>query len=213
MIPKVFAGMARWVVAPVFVCSGCAMLHTSNMSHQVAPLSLISDLQARAELARDWNLTAEVVTRHRQHGGRIKLVWRQRPDRFQLRVSAATGATLAVINVAPDDETTAMDARGNRYRTETPRQMVEELLGFPLPVEHMKYWVLGAPSPRDAYRDARQADTRLVSFWQSGWRIRYQYRESDTASWPRVKQIEMTSADTRAVVTVQSLVARNRQSL
>ncbi len=196
-----------------FVCSGCATLPLPDESSQIASEPFVSALQMRAELARDWNLRGEVIAHYRQHEARIKFVWRQRPDRYQLRIASVSGMTLAVIDTQADGETTAMDARGNRYRTATARQMVEQLLGFELPVEHLRYWVLGVPSPHSAYRAARREGDRLVSFRQQGWQVRYRADEADSASPPYVKRLEMTSGDMRATVNLQPRVARNRQVL
>lgn len=216
MILQFFAMQTRLAVASgclVLACSACTTLPVPDGSPQDTLAPFIAELQMRAGLARDWNLNGDMVVNYRRHGVRIKFVWQQRPTHFQLRIAGITGAILAVIDVDANGETTAMDARGNRYRTATARQMVKELLGFELPVEDFKYWLLGAPSPHSVYHAARRAGSRLVSFQQQEWQVRYQNDESDAVSWPYVKQLEITAGGVRATVTVRSWLARNRRTL
>lgn len=200
--------LAAALVCAVFFCCGCAAWQAPaarEAGHAASP-SFVAALQLRAREIRNWDLAGEVRVRHQRRSWRIKLNWRQRGERFQLRVSNMTGATMMVINGEAGGTVRAMDARGTRYRGETPARLVGELLGAELPVVHLRSWILGAPSPRIAHRHARRADGKLLSFEQDGWRVRYRHRPNSTAP----QRIEISSGDTHAALIVRSWKPRTQ---
>jgi outer membrane lipoprotein LolB len=48
-----------------------------------------------------------------------------------------------------------------------------EVLGWHLPVEYLRYWVIGIPAPGRAVIKSVDARGRLVELEQDGWRVTY----------------------------------------
>jgi outer membrane lipoprotein LolB len=46
-------------------------------------------------------------------------------------------------------------------------------LGFELPIEHLKFWLLGVPDPHGEFELTRNAQDRAQHLSQAGWSIDY----------------------------------------
>jgi outer membrane lipoprotein LolB len=97
-----------------------------------------------------WQINGKVGIRAPKDSGSGTLFWLQRQDGVSLEV-----------------------ANQGRYEAPTPETLLEEQLGWKLPVSHLVWWVRGLPAPDSKSRLTLDGDSRLASLEQDGWQVEY----------------------------------------
>src|SRR3569833_2519634 len=105
-------------------------------------------------------------------GWHVSLRWRQDDGRFNLLLSAPLGQGSAQLE-GDDRAATLTMADGRRWTAPDAESQVAKMVGTPLPVNGLRYWVRGQPMPDSAAVRALDEEGRLQSLEQAGWRIAY----------------------------------------
>lgn len=106
-------------------------------------------------------------------------LWEQRGDSLTLRLTTFFGSTLLRLEASPGF-VSITDDKGNRYSDSDAGRLLANLTGISLPVEEMKLWLRGLPSPKNSYTLTAQND-RIAQLKQfaspdinkSGWVVNY----------------------------------------
>ena len=127
--------------------------------------------------------------------------WAQSGDALDLRFIAPLGAgTLRLTGRPALLRVRASD--GTDFHTSDPAGDLARVLGAPLPVAALRWWVLGVPPP-DAEVTALEFDAagRATAFAQDGWRVAYpRYTEHDGVVVPGIIVAERGDARIRVIV-------------
>ena len=145
--------------------------------------------QARVGAISSWQLQGKVSILHDGKLWRAGLNWLHAEDSDRVNLTAFGGRTLMRLHNHPDGAS-AMDSRGKVYRGASFGELVAEMLGVDVPIENLRYWVVGmaAAGPgADATRFNQDGSTQV--FHQDGWEVRYlQYR---SVQHPLLKRVMM----------------------
>jgi outer membrane lipoprotein LolB len=127
-----------------------------------------------------FELTGRVAVRVDTRGYSARLRWVHGGDGESMRLFSPVGSVLATIETGPGGATLAT-ADKQTFHSNDIQGLTREVLGWDLPLDGLRHWVLGRPDPEAAI-DAEQRDTRggLVSLSQRGWEISYLRRASDS---------------------------------
>jgi outer membrane lipoprotein LolB len=100
-----------------------------------------------------------------------ELSWIQTGDHFEARFSGPLGVGAVAISGEPD--TMQVRTRDGTYLTGEPEVLMQDQFGWSLPVNGLRYWVLGLPAP--GAEPALQLDSagRVLSMNQDGWQLDY----------------------------------------
>ena len=140
--------------------------------------------QARLEVLSAWQLQGRASLRSPEDSGTAGLYWAQQPGHVEVRLSGPFGQGALVLRADADGAT--IDTGDGRHYTDTDAQrLLERVLHQPLPIEPLRHWALGLPTP-DAPSDYRlDAEGRLASLSQHGWEIDYRgYRRFGALDLP-----------------------------
>jgi len=121
--------------------------------------------------------------------------WRHEGERDELELVSPLGQTVALLT--GDGANARLQASDGRVLTAgTWTKLTEQGLGWPLPVDGLKYWIQGVARAGVAFSAEAGDDGRAAVLRQDGWTIVYQayvetggsYRPSRlTASYPEVE--------------------------
>jgi outer membrane lipoprotein LolB len=62
---------------------------------------------------------------------------------------------------------------GKKFKSTSPETLLEQQLGWRLPVSSLYYWVRGLPVPDVSAQKQLDASGRVTTLAQQGWRIEY----------------------------------------
>jgi outer membrane lipoprotein LolB len=89
----------------------------------------------------------------------------------EILLLAPLGQTMARIH--RDAQETTLEASGKRYTDHDMESLMQQVLGWHLPLSGLRYWVTGLPVPGDASIIERDANGQVSALRQQGWEIAY----------------------------------------
>lgn len=172
-------------------CS-CAGLRSTPTLPQALP----SDWDGRRQVLQEWSrfdMRGRVAVASGEEGFTAALRWMQRDERARVEFDGPLGVGGLRLQLE----------RG-RLVDEGVRKELERRLGFALPVESLRYWMLGVPDPAQSADETLAATSlRLEGLQQAGWSLRFSdYAPIADANYELPRRIEAT----REAVRVRLLI-------
>ena len=129
-----------------------------------------------------WQISGKVGIRAPKDSGSGTLFWLQRQDYYDIRLSGPLGRGAARLTGRPGKVSLEVANQG-RYEARTPEALLEEQLGWKLPVSHLVWWVRGLPAPDSKSRLNLDANSRLANLEQDGWKVEYLSYAQKSGFW------------------------------
>jgi len=163
--------------------------------HQRETLELGGDAQAwkthrqQVEPITSWELQGKLGVRSPGESGSGTLFWLQRNDYYDIRLSGPLGR--GATRIQGDSKQTTLEVAGRQpVSAESAEALLEQQIGWRLPVEHLLWWVRGLPAPDAPSRLQLDTHSRLARLSQSGWTVEYsRYQQVGGLELPQRLQI------------------------
>ncbi|MWV17802.1 lipoprotein localization protein LolB [Pseudomonas sp. L-22-4S-12] len=147
-----------------------------------------------------WQINGKVGIRAPKDSGSGTLFWLQRQDYYDIRLSGPLGRGAARLTGRPGAILLEVANQG-RYEAESPEALLEEQLGWRLPVSHLLWWVRGLPAPDSRSRVTLDANSQLARLEQDGWQVEYlSYAEQNGYSLPQRIKLHGENLDVTLVI-------------
>jgi len=124
----------------------------------------VSELQKETA----WQLDGRVAVAVGTQGWQATLNWRQRAESSEVHLAGPFGVGALVLTRTP-----AGLSLNGAAPSDAVLLQLQEKLGFDLPIEHLRYWLLGIADPAAAFELTRNAQDRALKLTQDGWTIDY----------------------------------------
>lgn len=152
-----------------------------------------------AEDVEHFLLEGKVAWRHPEERGNANLSWTQRGEDYHLLLSGPLGQ--GAVTVERLGQGVRVSSRQGEHFAESPDALLQEALGFSVPVDEARWWVLGLPSPGGGV--ARPGAERLR---EQGWEVRWSdWRQVDEYAVPRRVELERDELLLTFVITAWQL--------
>ena len=148
-----------------------------------------------------WQLNGRIAIRIDREGWSGSLSWQQYERDYQLRVTAPLGQGGFELN-GGDGGVTMRTSENQILQAEDAETLLQENMGWKIPVQAFGYWVRGLPQP-DAGIDTLRLDEqgRLSHLSQEGWVINYTgYLQSGGYQLPRKVLLRNGTIEVRLLV-------------
>lgn len=150
------------LTAPLWLAA-CASV-TPSRQFDAAAGTRASELTGR--------FAANYVRYGRDEGVQGSFHWREQGDNVRLDLISPLGQTLAVVTATPSGATLDLPNEPPRNAPQVDA-LLEQSLGFALPVAGMRDWLRARPAPGAPANATRDAQGRLETLSQNGWTVRY----------------------------------------
>jgi outer membrane lipoprotein LolB len=184
----------------------------SNL-HQRETLELGGDSQAwqvhrqSVEPLDAWLIHGKLGVRSSQESGSGTLYWEQEQERYDIRLSGPLGR--GATQLQGDNRGIVLDIAGQpTMRAASAEELLEEQIGWRLPVEHLLWWVRGLPAPDSPSRLQLDTQSRLARLNQSGWTIEYS-RYQTVGDMQLPQRMQLSGHDVLLTLVVTSWEPRN----
>ena len=153
---------------------------------QAAQLLWASEQQYAAQF-NSWDIRARAVLRRKGEAYHIGIGWQRASESFQMLLEAPFGQGVFRIESAPGDSYQLSLPDGRVYRNTTPEALLDDVIGWSLPISGLDYWIRGMPAPDSDYSHRIGAGGRTKSIAQDQWTIEYldYFAESRNPQLPR----------------------------
>ncbi|GAA0792480.1 lipoprotein insertase outer membrane protein LolB [Marinobacterium sediminicola] len=170
----------------------------SQMAQQ--PLPPLSIDPQQVQQLQQWSAEGRIGIRWSEDSQSANLDWQQTEDRYQIRVSGPLGQ--GGIRIEGNEQMVSLQRSGDDqlYLADSPEALMQQLLGWQLPLSQAQYWIRGIPAPGN---EVESLSDGQFGFIQSGWQIEYP-RLTHAAGIVLPEKLRMTRDDLRITVIINT---------
>jgi outer membrane lipoprotein LolB len=118
--------------------------------------------------AESWQLDGRAAVAAGTQGWQATMNWRQSGEASEVHLAGPFGVGAVVLKRTPE----GLSVNGAAPSDEMVAQL-QQRLGFDLPLDHLRYWLLGVPDPGAEFDLVRNEQNRAQQLIQAGWTIDY----------------------------------------
>jgi len=189
--------------------NGALGLLLTACASQPAPQAITNWDSHQLSLARlkTWNLDGKLAISTTDLQGKAfrqsaNLNWRQSPDQYTLHLSGPFGQGSTIID--GNEQGVSLTQAGQKtLHAATAEALLQQTLGYSLPIEALYYWVRGIPSPNSAPdRLSKSENGSLASLEQLGWQLSFS-RYTSVEQWPLPGKIIANKGPVRITLIIK----------
>lgn len=150
--------------------AGCAA--PPQRQESMTPPQLMAPPQTQAAEVSAFELTGRIGVQHDGDGFSGTLHWHHRGAQDDILISSPLGQGVAKIEQSAAG-VVLTTADQHSYSASNAESLSEEVLGWRLPLQGLRYWVTGRPAPSAAAHSERGEDGLLTRLQQDTWQIDY----------------------------------------
>lgn len=167
---------------------------------KAASLAAWETHRARLGKIQTWSLKGRVAGKSNNQGFRAGVRWQQQRQVFNIDLHGPLGRKTAVISGQAGD-VQVNTSRGEHYSARDPEILMQDLFGYALPVNGLRYWVRGVPDPGQVYASLElDAWGRLKHLRQAGWDIDYNRYHEGKPALPAFIQISSSTLNAKIII-------------
>jgi outer membrane lipoprotein LolB len=129
--------------------------------------------QAALHSLDTWQLRGKLAVSTERSADSVNVSWSQTATTTELILSGPIGWGRA--SIRSDGEQLLLDRNGSQHTVRLDDSAaVQQLLGWPMPVALLPWWIRGLPAPQAAVESMTTDQGRLQTLSQQGWQLDYQ---------------------------------------
>jgi outer membrane lipoprotein LolB len=148
-----------------------------------------------------FNASGRLSARHGSQAAAANFRWMHAPGRDELTIATPLGSTVAQLDGNPGEVTLSLPD-GRTERAADWETLTANVLGAPIPVRGLAWWVRASPHADSGHAVERDASGRIAVLRQDGWEIVYGYGEGE-----RVRSLRLTYPDTEIRLVIDAFEA------
>ena len=167
----------------ISACSGLGSLSQDPHTQQ-----LWSEHEAALAEFRQWDMYARAALKLEGEAYNIGIRWQRELDgRFMMLLEAPFGQGVFRIDATAAGIYRLSMPDGQTFENSSVEALLEEVVGWSLPISGLDYWIRGMPQPQAEHVHRLDADGRTRSIRQDGWDIEYldYFSAADAPALPR----------------------------
>jgi len=119
-----------------------------------------------------WHLTGRLAVRNGTEAWNIHLDWQQKGDDYQIILNGPFGA--GKVKLTGDKAGVALqDSDDQTFYADNPGELLRERTGVIMPVEGLRYWILGLDTPGQTHQPKLDPQGRLAYLVDNRWRVNF----------------------------------------
>jgi outer membrane lipoprotein LolB len=160
-----------FIAAAVLVLAGCASVKPQGPSTSNAATSVTAQTTRSYQGRFAVQYNDQNGTQRNAYGN---FSWQETGDTVTLQLRNPLGQTLAIVTSSPSSATLELPNR-QPLTADNVSTLMQNALGFALPVEGLRYWLQPSPAPTSRAKTEKDPDqpSRLKQITQDGWTIDY----------------------------------------
>lgn len=123
---------------------------------------------AELQQAHRWQLEGRAAVAVGTQGWQASLNWQQSDEATEVHLAGPLGVGAMALK-----ETAEGLSLNGAPPSGAVLAQLQDRLGFELPLQDLRYWLLGVPDPSTAFEMTRNADDRALQLTQAGWTLNY----------------------------------------
>tara|TARA_R110001592_G_scaffold325638_4_gene605750 strand:+ start:1571 stop:2176 length:606 start_codon:yes stop_codon:yes gene_type:complete len=139
--------------------------------------------QQQLEQLQDWQLRGKLSVRTNSDSVTGYLTWEQQHQQYDLFITGPMGQGSSRLQGNPTEATLTLPDHDQPLTAPNAESLMAEYLGWYLPIEGIRYWVKGQPSPASEATSQFDDYGLLSNLQQNGWTIRFSRYQQHQGMW------------------------------
>jgi outer membrane lipoprotein LolB len=196
------------LVLAMLLLGGCSQL--GGVVDRQQAQSLWQQQQQALHLYDTWNIHARSVITLEREVYHVGIRWQRDKERYKLLLEAPFGQGVFRLD--------SVTGSAEQYRLRLPdgrslssasaEGLLEQMLGWSIPVSGLEFWIRGLPHPDSEFRHRLDGQGRIKSIAQGGWNIQYVDYFAPEAHFSLPRRIELS----RDQLVLKLVIERWQQS-
>jgi len=133
-----------------------------------------SQRQAHLQSLERWYFSGRLAVSVGEEGWQASFDWRQDHQDYQLRIMAPLGMGGVELTGDASGVTLVFDDDQPPLHAERAENLLQAMYGWSIPVDQLRYWLVGMPAPGTQASIQLDQDNRLLDMQVGQWQISYQ---------------------------------------
>lgn len=193
-------------LSALLALSGCSQFSTKE---QLSGSGQVGSWQTHKQQITPldaWQINGKLGIRSEHESGSAILFWLQRQDYFDIHLSGPLGQGSTRLTGRQGAVSLEIANRGT-FTATTAEALMQQQLGWSLPVENLLWWVRGLPAPHSKSRVQLNSNSLLSTLEQDQWLVEYlSYRNENGLPLP--ERIKLTGAGLNITLVIKQWQAR-----
>jgi len=191
--------IAGSLVITLALLSGCTSLSLPSGAQTAFKKESWQQRQLALKKIQRWNITGAFSIRQPNNSSIANYEWQQYGKNYHIRIHSTLGIYSVAINGGPG-RITLKRSNNQSFSARSPEQLMQQQLGWRLPLSDLLYWLRGLPAPGKYCPDIDQYG-HLVDLRQQSWHVHFsQYLTVNGVDMPRILQLQNGSLVIRIAV-------------
>jgi outer membrane lipoprotein LolB len=152
----------------IFVSCCAALAGCATTQPTPKPSMDWSQRMANLQAAGSWKLDGRAAVAVGTQGWQASLDWLQQGQSTEVHLAGPFGVQATVLTRTPE----GVSING-AAPSDAEMAQLQQRLGFDLPLDQLRYWLLGVPDPASAFDLRRNPQDRAQQLTQAGWSVDY----------------------------------------
>ena len=162
------------LISSLTLLNGCVSLRLADNAANPKNVRIQSPSARIKQLQRitQWQISGALSLHLKNKTSLANYRWQQY-SRSRYRIHLSSSLNLYVLDIiGQSGAVTINDNKQHTHTGQSPAALVKQLIGYPLPVNDLYYWIrsLAAPGPKTTHYDPYG---HLVDLQQQGWRLHF----------------------------------------
>ncbi len=185
----------------LFLLNGCVSLRLDNAataasSHYLSPTARAQQLSR----IKNWTIQGALSLRMNNKTSLANYRWTQE-NRSLYHIHLSSSLNLYVLDIQGQPGLVSINDHKNKPRTgQSPAALIQQLIGYPLPVNNLYYWIRGLSAPGKLQVQYDQYG-RISSLKQQNWVLHFlRYTQVKSVDLPQMIDITSPTLKIRIVI-------------
>ncbi|MEQ1813251.1 MAG: lipoprotein insertase outer membrane protein LolB [Candidatus Nitrotoga sp.] len=116
-------------------------------------------------------IAGRIVVKHKGERTSATVRWTHSPQKDEILLFAPLGKTVARIHTSADEVT--LDTPNKHYAAPDVESLMQQVLGWSLPLAGLRYWVFAMPAPDSSFEMQSAPNGQVNQLLQEQWIIHY----------------------------------------
>lgn len=145
----------------------------------------------KLEQVHNWNLSGRIAIRLQKDNSSASLSWQQKGQDYVIRIIGPFGRGTLELE-GNREGVTMRDADNQLLHARDPETLLENYLGWQVPLTGLNFWIRGLPDPGMEIKTLLlDAQSRISELSQADWQISYgHYMQADELSLPQKLELQ-----------------------
>jgi len=178
------------VLLAAVLLNGCATLDLSDdpdtSVESTSELEQVwNERQTELSAIKYWHLTGRLAVINGDDAWNLNLDWQQKGDDYEIQMHGAFGAGKVKL-VGNAHGVLLKDSDDQTFYADTPELLLYEQTGVFVPVDGLRYWVVGLTSPTQQEKPRLDNKGRLAFLNDANWQVKFKrYMQVSGIDLPR----------------------------